>query len=190
MLNTTTIRPKPKPVKAEKPKKRRKKTPRQLIIRDLDSLCREIVMARDTHSAPLVYKEVLDAQGAVEYIVKHSGVPQWGHIITSAAKSTRWDLRNTHKQDASDNLLHEYYPEVYITWFIDRFGINTWNDLLSDSRKVWKYSMDDLETLYIELTEIRKYQEQNPDWKPYFSQKEIISGEWRKDKRGDTATEI
>ena len=169
----------PKPTRPPKGKKRKKKTPRQAIIRDLDKLCREIVMVRDTQSVPLVYKEALDAQGAIEYSVNHIGVPQWGHVITSAAKSTRWDLRNTHKQDASDNLLHEYYPEIYITWYIDTFGIESWKDLLSDSRKVWKYSMDDLETLFIELTEIQKRQESEPGWKPYFSQKEILSGEWR-----------
>jgi hypothetical protein len=175
----TAIHPKPKPVKQAKPKKRKKKTPRQIIIRDLDKLCREIVLRRDEQSVPLVYRESLNAQGAVEYSINHRGVPQWGHIITSAAKYTRWDLRNTHKQDANDNLLHEYYPEIYITWFIDNFGMEEWKDLLDDSRKVWKYSMDDLETLYFELIEIQKKQEADPSYKPYHSQKDIISGAWR-----------
>lgn len=169
---------KPKPTKADRPKKRKKKTPRQLITRDLDTIVREIVFLRDNQSAPLVYKAALDAQGAYEYTVNHSGTPQPGHVISRAKMAVRWDLRNVHKQDASDNLLHEFYPEVYNQWYINTFGLESWNDLINESRVISKYSMDDLETLYIELTEIRKRLEENPDWKPYFSQREIMSGEW------------
>lgn len=175
-----TIRPAPKPVHV-KGKKRKKKTPRQKIERELDALVREIIMERDVNSVPLSYRAKLDEQGAVEYTINHSGVPQCGHIISRAAKPVRWDLYNCHKQDASDNLLHEYYPEVYITWFINSFGLQKWQEMVLDSRKVWKYSMDDLETLCFELTEIQKAQQGRPDWKPYFSQKEIITGDWRKE---------
>jgi len=172
------VRPAPKPARPPKGKKRKKKTPRQLIVRDLDNLVREIVFARDPESVPLVYKEVLDMNGAVEYSVNHYGVPQPGHIISRGKKTVCWDLRNVHKQDMSDNLLHEYYPEVYITWYIQTFGLDEWNDLLNDSRRLWKYSMDDLETLHYELTEVQKWQEATGK-KAYFSQKDILSGEWR-----------
>lgn len=178
MLN---LRPAPKPAPIVKVKKRRKKTPRQKMEKELDALVREIVMQRDSNSIPLSYRAALNENGAIEYTINHSGVPQCGHIISRAAKPVRWDLLNCHKQDASDNLLHEYYPEVFITWFINTFGLEKWREMVLDSRKLWKYSMDDLETLYIELTEIQKRQQKNPDWKPYYSQKQIISGEWRKD---------
>jgi hypothetical protein len=179
MTLNTPPRAKPKPTPKAKSKKRKKKTPRQLIIIDLDNIIREIVFMRDENSAPLVYKEAIDAQGAVEYAINHRGVPQPGHVISRGKMSVRWDLWNVHKQDASDNLLHEFYPEVYNQWVITKFGLNVWNRLVDESRRVWIYSMDDLETLYIELVEIKKKQEDNPSWKPYFSQKEIVTGEWR-----------
>lgn len=169
---------KPKPSKEDKPKKRKKKTPRQLLVRNLDTIIREIIMVRDPESVPLIYKTVLEENGAVDYSINHYGVPQCGHVISRGKMPTRWDLRNCHKQDASDNLLHEYYPEVYITWYIDKFGLDNWKELLDDSRRLWKYSIDDLETLYMELVEVQKKIESTPNWKPYFSQKDIMSGAW------------
>lgn len=168
----------PKPTKKDHPKKRKKKTPRQLIIRDLDAIVREIVFIRDEQSVPLVYKAALDAQGAYEYAVNHSGVDQPGHVISRAKMGVRWDLRNIHKQDASDNLLHEFYPEVYNQWYIKTFGLDSWNELVNDSRPISKYSMDDLETLYFELTEMLKVLQGNPNWKPYHTQRQIMAGDW------------
>jgi len=175
MLNLNTPpKAKPKPSPKLKGKKRKKKTARQLIVRDLDQIIREIISLRDGESVRLQYKSPV-----VE--IKKTNVPQLGHIISRARMSVRWDLRNCHKQDAGDNLMHEFYPEVYITWYIKKFGLENWESLFGDSRLLWKYSIDDLETLYIELTEINKHQQSHPSWKPYYSQKEIISGEWRKD---------
>lgn len=172
---------KPKPTPKVKGKKRKKKTPRQLIIKDLDNLVREIVFDRDENSAPLSYKRVLEYDDGTIEVINHCGVPNPGHVISRGKISVRWDLRNVHKQDASDNLLHEFYPEVYNQWVIKTFGLEKWYELVNDSRLVSTYSMDDLETLYIELTEIQKHQQSNPSWKPYFSQKQIITGEWRKE---------
>ncbi len=166
--------PHPKPAKKAKGKPRKKKTPRQIIVRDLDTLVREIVFYRDPVSVPLSY-QITDAY---EYAVKHSGVDQPGHIISRAKVAVRWDLYNVHKQDANDNLLHEYYPEVYTQWFIGQFGVKRYEEMVNDSRIITKYSMDDLETLYVELVEIQKWQEQTGK-KAYFTQRQIISGEWR-----------
>lgn len=175
-------KPAPKLPKVKKPikasgKKRKKKTPRQIITRDLDNLVREIVFYRDPQSAPLSY--ALHTVGdAYEYAIKHSGVDQPGHIISRAKIAVRWDLFNVHKQDANDNLLHEYYPEVYITWFIKKHGLDQWKRMEQDSRVITKYSMDDLETLYVELVEVQKWQEQTGK-KAYFTQRQILSGEWK-----------
>jgi hypothetical protein len=171
------LKPYPKPTPKAKTKPRKKKTPRQIITRDLDILVREIIFARDPYSAPLSYN--LETVGdAYEYAIKHSGVDQPGHIISRAKIAVRWDLFNVHKQDANDNLLHEYYPEVYITWFIGQFGLARWEQMVQDSRIITKYFMDDLETLYIELTEIQKWQERTGR-KAYFTQRDILSGTWK-----------
>jgi hypothetical protein len=169
--------PKPKPEKKVKGKPRKKKTPRQLIVRDLDTLVREIVFARDPQSVPLYYK-ITSTQDAYEYALNHSGVDQPGHIISRAKIAVRWDLFNVHKQDANDNMLHEYYPEIYTDWFIRGFGPKRYEEMVDDSRVITKYSMDDLETLYFELIEVQKWQEKTGN-KAYFTQRQVLSGEWR-----------
>lgn len=168
---------KPKPTPKPKGKPRKKKTPRQIIVRDLDTLVREIVFYRDPEAVPLYYK-VESNQDAYEYALHHSGVDQPGHIISRAKVAVRWDLFNVHKQDANDNLLHEFYPEIYTDWFIRRFGPKRYEEMVDESRVITKYSMDDLETLYIELVEIQKWQ-QSTGKKAYFTQRDIISGAWR-----------
>lgn len=170
--------PKPKPTKKDKPKKRKKKTPRQILVRNLDAIIREIVMMRDVECVRLYYKEVIRLDDDEAPITK-TGVHQLGHVISRARLGVRWDLRNCHRQDSGDNLLHEYYPEVYNQWYINTFGLDSWNRLVDDSRPIRKYTTDDLETLLYQLTEIQKYQERNTDWKPYYSQKDILTGEWR-----------
>ncbi len=164
----------PKPEKKPKGKKRKKKTQRQIVTRDLDKLVREIVFFRDPLAVPLSY-QITDAY---EYAVKHSGIDHPGHIISRAKVAVRWDLYNVHKQDANDNLLHNYHPEVYTQWFIGQFGLPQYERMVNDSRVITKYSMDDLETLYVELVEIQKWQEATGK-KAYFSQRDIINGEWR-----------
>lgn len=174
------MKPCPKPEKKPKGKPRKKKTPRQKIVRDLDNLVREIVFFRDPQAAPLYYN-ISEVAGEYEYAINHRGVDQPGHIISRAKIAVRWDLYNVHKQDANDNLLHEYYPEVYTSWFCNKFGLAQYDRMVIDSRIITKYSIDDLETLYFELTEIQKWQEQTGK-KAYFTQRQVISGEWRNGK--------
>jgi hypothetical protein len=172
------VKPCPKPTKKPKGKPRKKKTPRQIIIRDLDNLVREIVFYRDPQAVPLYYN-ISTVGDAYEYAINHRGVDQPGHIISRAKIAVRWDLYNVHKQDANDNMLHEYYPEVYTSWFCNKFGLAQYDRMVIDSRIITKYSMDDLETLYFELTEVQKWQEATGK-KAYFTQRQLLSGEWRR----------
>lgn len=169
---------KPKPKKADRPKKRKTKTDRQKIVIRLDNLVREIVFMRDEFPARLVYSvkntEMIDNPE----LLNHRGVDQPGHIISRGRIATRWGLNNVHKQDSNDNLLHNFYPEVYNQWYTRNFGIPAWNVLVNDSRVITKYSMDELETLEMELTEIQKLMADG--WKPYFTQKDILAGLWKK----------
>lgn len=171
------MKPVPKPTKKPKTKKHKKKTPRQVIVKDLDILAREIVFYRDPQAVPLYYR-IESVGDAYEYAINHRGVDQPGHIISRAKISVRWDLYNLHKQDANDNMLHEFYPEVYTSWFCNNFGLAEYDRMVIDSRVITKYSMDDLETLYFEMTEVQKWQEETGK-KAYFSQKDIMSGKWR-----------
>jgi hypothetical protein len=143
-----------------------KKLPeRKRWIKKLDDITREIVLNRDDYCV---------------IVGSHMGVMQNGHLITRARYGTRWDLYNCNCQCAGCNLKHEYYPEIYTDRFINMFGILAYRKLVKTADTISKYTIDDLETLYMELTEIRKKQEKNPEWKPYFFQDEIMSGEWKK----------
>ena len=158
----------PKPTRPPKAKKRKKKTERQKMEIELDHLVREIVFVRDN--------------GCVTPAPEngHSSTRQPGHLFKRTFESIKWDLYNVHEQCSSCNGRHVYHTNYYRWWFKDRFGDDEYNRLDRDARVAVKMSLDDLETLFIELTEIQKKQELEPGWKPYFSQKEILSGEWRK----------
>jgi len=88
-------------------------------------------------------------------------------------------LYNVNEQCSYCNGRHEHYSHYYRWWFKEKFGEDEYNRLDRDAQQSIKMSLDDLEGLYMELIEIQKLQEARPGWKPYFTQKEIISGKWR-----------
>ena len=160
------INPKPKPIKREKSKPRKKKTSRQIIEKKLDELVREIVLARD-HACVCPSPE----KG-------HSDVRQCGHLFTRSKKSVRWSLVNCQCQCSSCNLLHEFNPHRYVMSFIHKFGLCKYQELYRDAETPSLLKTYELEELYEQLSVIRERQKNEPEWLPYFSQKDIISGAW------------
>jgi len=159
--------PKPKPTRKPKGRKPpKKKTSRQLAEIRMDGIVKQIVLIRDN--------------GCVcpPPIKGHSGYRTPGHIVSRVKESVKWDLYNVHEQCQGCNSRHEYYPEIYTNWFIENFGAPAYMRIVSDSYKVSKLTIDDLETLEYELNEILKILQGRPDWKPYFTQKQIMSGDW------------
>lgn len=166
------IRPKPKPPKREKKKKpvsRRKKTRRQILELRADRLVREIVLARDADCVCLPPKN------------GHSDVMQPGHLISRGRKAVRWSLWNVHKQCSSCNLLHEFFPEKFTKWFIEEFGESVYMVLVDDSDDLIDCNTKYLERMVAGLEEVKKHQIENPKWKPYLNQEEIIEKTWRKE---------
>jgi hypothetical protein len=158
---------KPKPTKQAKAKKRKKKTERQLAEIRLDALVKEIVLLRD------------DGCVCPPPVKGHTQQRTPGHLISRGKESVKWDLYNVHEQCSGCNARHEHYPEIFTAWFVREFGEQAYIDLEARSYKIAKLTIDDLETLEFELTEILKQCQ-----KPYFTQKEILSGEWRKLTKG------
>lgn len=167
MLNTTPL-PKPKPIKAIKSKKRKKKTNRQLLERQADGLVREIVLRRDRFCVCPAPKN------------GHGNVRTPGHLISRTRQSLRWSLLNTNEQCMSCNFLHEHKPEIYTAWFIRTFGAEVYQKLVSEAENVGKLSVEQLQTLCNELTAIIARQEIDKDFVPRYSQSEILNGTWRK----------
>ncbi|MCP5063599.1 MAG: hypothetical protein GY936_14225, partial [Ignavibacteriae bacterium] len=78
-------------------------------------------------------------------------VLQLGHLITRGKWSVRFDHRNLHTQCRTCNLKHEYYPEVYNNWFVNKYGIEEYNRLVKDSNQLKQYKIRELRDLLAEL---------------------------------------
>jgi hypothetical protein len=168
MLNSMP-HPKPKPVKAIKAKKRKKKTSRQLLEAQARNLVRDIVLKRDRFCVCPAPKN------------GHSPVLQSGHLISSVKGSIRFDLRNCNTQCASCNMIHEHYPERYIVAFQRLFGQEAFEKLYMDGESSSKLSTEQLQILCNELTAIKSRQEIDKDFVPRYTQEEILNGTWRKE---------
>lgn len=163
--------PKPKPIRALKPKKRKKVNSRTLLERRLDSLVREIVLDRDGLCVCPAPKK------------GHGNALQCGHLISRAKKRVKWDLFNCNVQCNSCNFIHEHHPHFYTQWFLREFGSEQYTRVCKDSEEMGKGSVEELESLLSELTSIRRRQLDDMTWKPYFTQKQILDGSWRNYER-------
>jgi len=132
---------KPKPEKQVKAPKRRKTTERKKLIKQLDQAVREIVFQDDPH--------VCVTCGKTSNL-------QLGHLITRSRYGTRWDLMNCHIQCSGCNFRHEFQPEIYTQWFIMNYNTKEYIELCRRANTQGKYTIDELETMLIELTEKNK----------------------------------
>jgi hypothetical protein len=171
---STIPHPKPKPVKAIKTKTRKKKTNRQLLERQADTLVREIVLKRDGFCVCPAPKN------------GHGNVRTPGHLISRTRRSVRWSLLNTNEQCNSCNYIHEHRPEIYTQWFIRTFGFEMYQILVETGEKSDKLSVEQLQILCNELTSIKARQENDKDFKPRYAQEQIINGTWRKEHGKET----
>lgn len=149
-----------------KPKPPRKVS-RGLLVRKAHALVREIVMLRD--------------KGCVCPPPKkgHSGARQAGHIIPSTKGGSRFSLWNVHEQCSACNGRHSHPNDyhVYQGWFQDKFGHEAWDAVREESKNEGLKSTE-LQELLLQLEEILEVMDKFPEYKPYFSQNEILSGEW------------
>lgn len=180
MLNLNTPLSKPKPAKIIKVKKRKKKTNRQLLERQADSLVRDIVLFRDKFCVCPAPKN------------GHGSVRTPGHLISRTRRSVRWGLNNVFEQCQSCNFLHENQPERFTSWFIREFSVEAYQSLVEESENTDKLSVEQLQILCNELTSIKTRQEIDKDFKPRYTQREILSGAWRKenDSRKNSMSEV
>jgi hypothetical protein len=69
---------------------------------------------------------------------------QNGHLITRSKFKIRWNLINCNCQCASCNYTHEFNPHIYTSWFISRYGLETYRQLIRESNNDG-YKISDLE---------------------------------------------
>ena len=114
--------------------KKIKKTARQKAVKKADAAMSLYVRARDKRCVLC-------------------GTPyrlQAGHLIRRGKWSVRYDERNVFCQCAGCNKRHNYYPEFYTNWWINRFGQEAYDKLVRDSQKLKHYTT-------AELLEIAEY---------------------------------
>lgn len=131
----------PKPAPKAKKAKKRKTSERKKLIKQLDQIIREIVFKDDPHYCVTC--------GKTERL-------QLGHLITRARYGVRWDLMNCHIQCAGCNFRHEFQPEIYTRWFLNLYGEEAYQQLCHRAETQGKYTIDELETMLMELTEQSK----------------------------------
>ncbi len=157
-------KPKPEKRQKKKPKSVKKVSSRGALIKTAHAIMREIVIARDG-------KCVCPAPEN-----GHSEILQAGHVIPSTKSGVRFDLYNVHCQCHSCNGRHEHYEYYYVNWFLNKFGIVEHNRLRHNADGLLKNY--EIEEIIVQLGLIRERQKREPEWLPYFTQKEILSGSW------------
>lgn len=163
---------KPKPVKKGKKQKKtvKKVSSRGALIKRAHSLMRDIVMLRDGGCVCPPPKN------------GHSAVRQAGHIIRSVKGGSRFSLWNVHEQCKNCNGRHVRDWEVYQEWFIRKFGNERWLLLLEEKRNDGLKNHE-IEDISVQLQAIKEKQlletELGKEFKPYYTQKEILSGAWK-----------
>ena len=128
-------------------RKTKKIKPLPKLIKEIDALVSKYVRMRDGK--------------CVTPSPKCTKVLQCSHLIRRGKGATRFDLRNCNCQCSYHNYLHNYSPEIYTQWFINKFGENVYNELVNRSNKIKKYTRLELENLKIalncELENLRTY---------------------------------
>lgn len=82
-----------------------------------------------------------------------NGPIQAGHVISRRHLATRWDDTNVFGQCRSHNYQHTFNPNLYISWYVTKYGPEKYESLVRKSRTVFRPTRRFL------LEEIRKVEE-------------------------------
>lgn len=69
------------------------------------------------------------------------------HFMTRAKYATRWDVINGVGSCRGCNFEMEFNPHPYVKWFIDKYGLEEYNNLIARSNVIPKYSNEELEAM-------------------------------------------
>jgi len=56
-----------------------------------------------------------------------------GHLITSKRIGIRYNPLNCHAQCRGCNMKHQWFPEIYFMWFLNKFNIRKFKSLVEQS---------------------------------------------------------
>jgi hypothetical protein len=69
---------------------------------------------------------------------KCNGPIQAGHLISRRHLATRWDEENVYGQCRSHNYQHTFNPNLYISWYVKKYGSDQYENLIRRSREVFR----------------------------------------------------
>jgi len=146
---------KPKPTKEPKGKKRKKKTPRQVLEKRLDDLVSTIVILRDGHCVCCGTSDGLTC----------------GHFVSRGKGAVRWDLQNCNCQCSGCNLRHNQYPQKYTRYIENHYGLGVLHRLQdAEDDSFYKWSVAELLSLEESLLPILEH--------VLKSQEDVLRVEW------------
>ena len=117
-----------------KPKKTKRKNIRKQLEQSIHKVMRDICLIHE----PIC----VTCRGR-----HNSQILQAGHLISARLRSTRFDLLNVHTQCRICNSIHRYHPEIYYNWFVQTYGAEELNLLVKQSKKPFKYSLEELKDI-------------------------------------------
>src|SRR5512146_3275759 len=117
------IHPKPKPVKAKRPKRKRT-NPRKELENQVEAALREVIAWRD---GPECIEHGIDG-------CRCGNGLQWGHLIARHASPwLKYDLC-TFVQCGNHNLLHDHDDPMMTRWFLREFGQTAYDAICEEQR--------------------------------------------------------
>jgi len=119
--------------------KKSKKSERNKLVKKLDTVFSKYIRMRDKKCVICGSTQNLQA----------------GHLITRLRYSTRWDEENCFAQCRNCNYIHNFRPEIFTSWFIEKFGAKKYKELVYRSRIPVKYT----ETNNDLISLIKKYKQ-------------------------------
>jgi len=117
------------PKAVPKPKKRKKRSPRQIAVKKADDAFSLYIRARDNFKCVTC--------GAVENI-------QCGHLFTRSYYAIRWDEENAFCQCAGCNMSHEYDSYPLTSHYLMVNGERRYHELHMKGKKIRKFTTEDL----------------------------------------------
>jgi hypothetical protein len=107
-----------------------------------------LVKKLDRAFSRFIRKQAADIHGFVECVTCGSRI-RWeeahaGHFISRRFMALRWDPRNVHPQDAACNTFRAGAIDEYSRFILDKYGRETFDELLSLKRETKKWSKPEL----------------------------------------------
>lgn len=134
----------PKPI--HKKEKRKRVTPLPKLLKKADDVFAKWIRTRDGHCYG---QEIPQEAGKCKMYLCNC------HLFGRGKKALRFDEQNCNGGCMYHNQIHDHtmrpQPHIYINWFINKYGLEAYQDLTRRSYIIKKWSRDELEEI------IKKY---------------------------------